>query len=306
MKINESISELRKICQISWRTWADQPWAFLQIRKVSIYLTWVLLHVPVSANSVTLLGIATGLTASVLFGLDHTLIAGFMLIFSVLLDFSDGEVGRYRKELSKEGAYLDKIYHFTVHPSIFAGVTIAAFRAQPATWVVVTGFICVISVTVLTMARTYARWIPLWDNCSRLVRKLSAESEDNLKVQELLSNAYSRASGRVAETNMTGQIQGAKQSRLGRIVSVISGYWDFPYIFGMIIVISVIQQIIPVMCAGGVSFTPFAAVLFIYAITYPPLILLFVFYHVLTKSIGNDYDSFLSDLSSLIGKHAKK
>ena len=66
--IKESIDDLRKICQHSYFGWSSQPWVFLQVRKLSIYLTWVLLHTTLSSNAISLLGIGSGVLAAVLFG----------------------------------------------------------------------------------------------------------------------------------------------------------------------------------------------------------------------------------------------
>ena len=51
--VKESISELREICQMSFHRWGGQEGAFLQIRKISIYVTYVLLHFPITANGVS-------------------------------------------------------------------------------------------------------------------------------------------------------------------------------------------------------------------------------------------------------------
>ena len=55
--MNESIDNLKLVCQRSWDGWNDQPWVFLQIRKVSIYVTWILLHTPLSPNAISFLAI---------------------------------------------------------------------------------------------------------------------------------------------------------------------------------------------------------------------------------------------------------
>jgi len=303
MKVPESINRLREICQVSFHEWGDQPWAFMQIRKVSIYLTWALLHFPLTANNITLLGIATGLLASVLFGLNYLIAGVICLQFSILLDFCDGEVSRYRKQQSKEGTYLDKIYHFCVHPSIFAGITIGANQIHPATWIVVVGFISTISVFVDVMTRGYATEIAIWIHCRRLLSKLNAALEVDPKGQSLFRDLLNCDFHN--QTSITAMNGRTKHSNLARIFKNIICTWDFPYIFIVLTVVVLIQLFISMVCIGDACFTPLELILLFYAITYPLSIISFLFYNLATRPIGRGYNSFVHDLLLLLNRTSK-
>lgn len=305
MKVQESINQLREICQVSYPGWNDQPWVYFRIRKVSIYLTWILLHLPLTANNITLLGIAAGLLACVLFGLNYLIAGVIVLQFSVLLDFCDGEISRYRGQQSEEGSYLDLIYHFCVHPSIFAGITIGAHKIHPTTWIVVVGFIATISIFLNAMVKAYASEIAIWTHCKKLLDKLNAALEVDTKSQTLLSDLLnSKSDNRSSVIPINGLLQRAKHSNLAHIIfSNLSNKWDFPYIFFVVTVVVVIQLFIPMVCIGAVCFTPLELFLLFYAITLPFWIVFFLFYILVTRQIERGYNSFVRDLSLLLKKY---
>lgn len=131
----ESISALRERCQSSKQA-GDFPSPYVRFgRKYSIYLTWVLLHTRMSANQVTLLGIGLGLLGACLLAFNRPLplITGLVLLqISFILDFSDGEVARYKNATGTlAGAYLDYLYHFYVPILYMGGLAISAFTAVP-------------------------------------------------------------------------------------------------------------------------------------------------------------------------------
>lgn len=301
MKIPESINELRKICQVSFYGWGTQEFAFLQIRKVSIYFTWALLHFPLTANNVTVLAIATGLLASVLFGMNYLIAGMIVLQLSMVFDFCDGEVSRYRRQQSKEGSYLDKLYHFLVHPTVFAGLTIGAHQIHPTTLVVIVGFITTISVFANTMVKGYAGEIAIWSHSRRLLNKLNSALEVDPKDQALFSDLLNAESlKRSSETGGNVFIEKAKQSSLAHVISNISNKWDFPYIFFVVVVAAFIQVFIPVVSIGGTFFTPLELVLLFFAVTYPFWMIFFLSYILATRQIGRGYDSFAHDLLLLL------
>jgi phosphatidylglycerophosphate synthase len=107
------ISELRQIAQ-STKTSADRRLSYRFFRLLSIYITRVLLHTPVTANQVTVLSILTGIAGIVLIAQQSAAIAiaGYLLMFLYhVLDKVDGEIARARKNFSIHGIYLDNIGH---------------------------------------------------------------------------------------------------------------------------------------------------------------------------------------------------
>ena len=118
-----TIKDLRNITQAHCFG-PDIPLYIKFLRIYSIYLTAVFLCLGLSANTVTLIGIFLSPLSAVLMinGLEELSI--LCIIISVLCDYSDGEVARYRKMLTKEGIFLDKVHHIVVPSVFFYGVMV--------------------------------------------------------------------------------------------------------------------------------------------------------------------------------------
>jgi CDP-alcohol phosphatidyltransferase-like enzyme len=303
MKMNKSIAELREMCQYSYPDWDSQPRLYFYIRKVSIYLTWILVHLPISANQVSLLMIITGLCSSVLFACNYLIAAIFTLQICILLDFCDGEVARYRNQHSIEGMYLDQIFHFCVHPSIFAGIAIGVNNIHPSTWIIVAGFICAISIFADVMIKEYAKVIVSWIYSRRLLNNLNAALEVYPKDKSLFIDLLNRESH--SQTSINSMNGRTKHSNLTRIFKSMISTWGFPNVFIVITVVVLIQLFIPMVCIGDACFTPLELILLFYAITYPFSIISFLCYNVARRRIGRDYDSFVQDLLLLLKKTSK-
>lgn len=118
------IAELRTITQTT-KTKSDRRWSYLVFRRLSIYITWCLLHTKITANQVTVLSLFTALAGLGVLGLGPrwAVAVGLALLMTYhLLDRVDGEVARYRGVTSIHGIYLDNVgHHITA-----AGVLISA------------------------------------------------------------------------------------------------------------------------------------------------------------------------------------
>lgn len=113
------ISELREITQKAKKN--RHEWNYIIHRKISIYITWLLLHSPISANQVTLLSIFLGVCGFIwILVINRDLkIIGFLLFYLYFyLDKVDGEIARYYKQESIKGICLDYIGHLIVPPLI--------------------------------------------------------------------------------------------------------------------------------------------------------------------------------------------
>lgn len=121
------ISELREIAQ-STKTSADRRLSYRFFRLLSIYVTRVLLHTPVTANQVTALSILTGVAGIVLIAQQSVAVAiagyGVMFLYHIL-DKVDGEIARARNNYSIHGIYLDNIGHHITGGGLILGT---AFR----------------------------------------------------------------------------------------------------------------------------------------------------------------------------------
>jgi phosphatidylglycerophosphate synthase len=119
-----SITELRDATQPdsifarnSGEHWAGR----LYMRRLSPYLTRLLLRTPITPNGVTWLMILTGPAAAAVLtlpGLAGAAGAVVLIQLQLLLDCSDGEVARWRGQGSPAGVYLDRIGHWLTEAAL--------------------------------------------------------------------------------------------------------------------------------------------------------------------------------------------
>jgi phosphatidylglycerophosphate synthase len=99
------------------------------MRRLSPYLTRVLVATPITANGVTWLMIASGLFAALALsfpGLVPAIAAVALAQLWLLLDCCDGEVARWRRTFSPTGIYLDHISHYTADSAFLAALGVRA------------------------------------------------------------------------------------------------------------------------------------------------------------------------------------
>jgi len=126
------LGTLRSICQGEKVRRDRRPWYVLS-RQVSIRITWVLLHTPVTANQVTLVSLLLTLAAAVLLAMPAPALAlagALALVIHYFLDKVDGEIARFRGVFSLSGVYMDELSHNFAYAGTFAGLGIhLAWRA---------------------------------------------------------------------------------------------------------------------------------------------------------------------------------
>jgi len=112
-----SITELRAVTQpdaVVGRTSAEHWSGRLYMRRLSPYVTRLLLGTSLSATTVTALMTPIGLMAALsltLPGIAGALGAVVLLQVQELIDCTDGELARWRGTFSAAGIYLDRIAH---------------------------------------------------------------------------------------------------------------------------------------------------------------------------------------------------
>lgn len=133
-----SVAELRAVCQpadivgrYSGEHWAGRLYG----RRVSIYVTWALVRIGLSANAITVLMALIGAAGAALFAFRNLWapITGVALIqLYLVLDCSDGEVARWRGTTGAKGIFLDRLGHYVVEATLFVamGMRAAAFLAK--------------------------------------------------------------------------------------------------------------------------------------------------------------------------------
>ena len=119
IKFADRIAELRKVGQPSRKLQSDDYYTTI-LRRFTIYLTFLVLKLDISANAITVLSGVIGLAGSVAMILDSlwlTLLGAFFWQLFRVLDCVDGEVARIKHEVSKIGFYLDQLTHIFVNPT---------------------------------------------------------------------------------------------------------------------------------------------------------------------------------------------
>jgi phosphatidylglycerophosphate synthase len=153
-----SVRELEAICGGEGRA-PGEPRDFRiayarLVRRLSIRITWLLLHTPLSANGVTLLGIGLGITGAVMLAWNDfwpQVAALVLLQLSFVVDYSDGEVARYRAHergttTDAGGAFVDWIGHYYVPAVAIAAIAFGAFQENGHDWLLPAALVAVLSV----------------------------------------------------------------------------------------------------------------------------------------------------------------
>ncbi|MEY3185407.1 MAG: hypothetical protein RIR58_143 [Actinomycetota bacterium] len=113
-----TIAQIREISQpasVTGRSNAEHWVADLYLRKISPYLTRLLLKTPITANGVTYLMIITGISISAALlvpGYIGIVMALFLSQLQMLWDCCDGEIARWRETQSPKGVFLDRLGHY--------------------------------------------------------------------------------------------------------------------------------------------------------------------------------------------------
>src|SRR3989304_24427 len=118
------IAALRTICHADKVAQNSSPWYVLQ-RRVSIYLTWMLLHTSLKPTHVTLISVGFGLLGGVLLAMrpaELSVAGALAFVAHQLFDKVDGDIARFRKSYSIVGVYLDELGHGLAFVGIFVGL----------------------------------------------------------------------------------------------------------------------------------------------------------------------------------------
>ncbi len=119
-----TIAELRTVTQppsVTGRRNAEHWTGDLYQRRLSPYLTRLLIGTAITANGVTVLMIVTGAAAGaalLLPGLLGAVLAALLGQLQMLWDCCDGEVARWRQTFSPVGFFLDKLGHTVAESAI--------------------------------------------------------------------------------------------------------------------------------------------------------------------------------------------
>ena len=119
-----TIAELRAVTQppsVMGRRNSEHWTGDLYMRRLSPYLTRILLGTAITANGVTVLMIVTGAAAGgalLIPGLVGAVLAALLAQLQMMWDCCDGEVARWRQTFSPTGFFLDKLGHTVAESAI--------------------------------------------------------------------------------------------------------------------------------------------------------------------------------------------
>ena len=121
------IKELRDSCSKG----EFEPLSARFFRFFSIYLTALFAKLGLSPNFVSLLSLAGTVIGGVLLmlGSYHFMVIGAaVLVFSLILDHSDGELARYTGKITAYGAYLEVVGGNILYGLVFLGLSVGTYR----------------------------------------------------------------------------------------------------------------------------------------------------------------------------------
>ncbi len=119
-----SVAEMRRVTQpptVMGRAGAEHWTGTLYMRRISPYVTRVLLPTRITPNGVTGLMILSGACAGLALlvpGWPGAVLAVLFAQLQMLLDCSDGELARWQGRYSASGVFLDKLGHYTAEALI--------------------------------------------------------------------------------------------------------------------------------------------------------------------------------------------
>ena len=124
------------------------------VRRISIRITWLVLHTRLGANGVTLLGIGIGLAGAAMLAWNEfwpIVLALFLLQLSFVVDYSDGEVARYRAHergtvTDAGGAFVDWIGHYYIPALAIGALAYGAFTESGHDWLLAAALVAILSV----------------------------------------------------------------------------------------------------------------------------------------------------------------
>ena len=97
----------------------------------SIYFSWLFINCRLSANAVTGLFFLTGLCSTAFFlnsDLVFVIIGYSLWRLHIIFDICDGEVARFTKKFSINGAYWDYMIHSILYPLVYVSICFAMYE----------------------------------------------------------------------------------------------------------------------------------------------------------------------------------
>lgn len=217
-----SLKELRLHCQGSISNELDKyPLLFKVIRKFSIYLTWLLIHTPLSPNAITITGIISAYLGLIFLFNNYATLSILFFTYTVLSDFSDGEVSRYKKLQSKEGTYLDKVHHLHTVFIFFAAILLYQYLTSKDLIFLFCSFSILPFSILLPFSITYGI------DVAEIIHMRYLISGKRYHLYKIKNYANSKQNRENEKDNKRFR----KLLFFIKLLLNLSRYWSFPYIF---------------------------------------------------------------------------
>ncbi|MFI6988522.1 CDP-alcohol phosphatidyltransferase family protein [Nonomuraea wenchangensis] len=139
-----SVADLRRVAQPAGHLERrnGEHWAgVLYMRRLSIYVTWLMARTRVTPNQLTWVMTVAGVLAGFVIavpGLWAAVAAALLIQVYLLLDCSDGELARWTGRTSLTGVYLDRVGAYFAEAAVLAGLGWRASAVLPD-WYTVLG-----------------------------------------------------------------------------------------------------------------------------------------------------------------------
>jgi len=116
----------------------ENVWVHPFSGRLATPFSWLFINFGMSANQVTVVFFICGIAAALVQPLDtfSAAVASFVLFrLHVLFDVCDGEVARFRQQISKWGVYWDQLIHFFTYPLIASMMGFGRLQSGAELWV---------------------------------------------------------------------------------------------------------------------------------------------------------------------------
>ena len=128
------------------------------IRRISGFISGLLIRTPVTPNQVTIISLVIGIVAAVFFShgaYTSTIIAGVFYFISTVFDQCDGEVARLKHMETEFGRKLDILVDDMANAVIVIGITIAVYLKMDSVLVIIAGFLAMTGISISLLLTTY-------------------------------------------------------------------------------------------------------------------------------------------------------
>jgi choline kinase/phosphatidylglycerophosphate synthase len=134
----------------------DGPIAGRLNRPISIRISLVLAHTPVTPNMISLFSLLLALAGGALFGVGGylwPLVAGLLVQAGAIIDGSDGEIARLKFRASPFGGWFDSVLDRYADLAIVAGITYAFWTVSPTPATLMAGLFTSMGFTMYSYTR---------------------------------------------------------------------------------------------------------------------------------------------------------